>query len=179
MAERPIERWGPGEPVKSDKLNVSLDRAVFDLHAGPGANISRSGNAATISVSEKLRNGLPFWALLTKEDPANAGRYAFHRLRAVDYTLAEFDPIRASSDPIDSKYTALEANLRTGMVGQRVLMYAMGYDTTLTPTQQLFRFIAPAVMTTGEFQWMLYATVSANQAGWDEARAVAVLEDGI
>lgn len=71
-----------------------------------------------------------FWVELTEEDPANPGRYAWKLVDYVDHEWTDLDPEIASPE---GEYTAIEANLGSGMVGQRVELHFYGYDAEGKP----------------------------------------------
>ncbi len=81
-----------------------------------------------------------FWVELTEEDPDNPGRYAWKMVDYVDHEWTDRDP------PIESpegEYTAIEANLGSGMVGQRVELHFYGYDAEGKPRYLFGRAAIP------------------------------------
>lgn len=83
--KNPYERWGPGQPVASGKLNVPLDRGVFDVSVVAPLTLSRSGNAISIGISQELigRLGLRTGVLIEVSG---------------DYGLATLQPCRGIND---------------------------------------------------------------------------------
>ena len=113
-----------------------------------------------------------FWVELTEEDPDNPGRYAWKMVDYVDHEWTDRDP------PIESpegEYTAIEANLGSGMVGQRVEVHFYGYDAAGKP-RYLFGSPPPSLpKPTAKYQVLQVTDFTSEDEysiGWDFVRAI-------
>ncbi len=129
-------------------------------HRGPQPKNLNSGKRP---ATEK------FWAILTGEDPANAGRYKFEKQHPEAYELVESDPAF-----VVTAYTAVEANEQTGLVGDRVELHFEGYDTS-DPPKAIYRFHATAKLPAGQYQGMGLRTVAQLQSGFEFDTDTAII----
>lgn len=67
-----IRPWKAREPVDHRRLNAIQERAVMEVHAGPGLTSFRKGNSVTLSVVEQPR-ARPRTALVKVTGNASGG----------------------------------------------------------------------------------------------------------